>query len=369
MVHRTARGAPRYRDDYCCGTPGGEMTAAPMGLDLARVAAALTEAGIELAGPLTLELIAGGRSNLTFRATDGTRRWVLRRRPWAGLTPGAHDVAREYRVTSALWGTGVPVPRPLLLCTDDEVLGAPFTLVDFVDGRTFRTQDELAALGEAEVAAAEAVLIEVLARLHAVVPAQVGLGDFGRPGYLQRQVSLWMRQYALVCAEPARDVERLHAALAARVPDSEQMAVVHGDYRIDNVLLDPIDAGRIAAVVDWELSTLGDPRADLAMTCMYRHPTFDYVVGAPAAATSSRFGTVDTIAALYSDTTGDDLGDWPFYRALAAFKLAVIVEGIHHRAAVGGGDISAPPAVAQAVPDLVAEGLSLLSTPRTRETL
>jgi aminoglycoside phosphotransferase (APT) family kinase protein len=331
------------------------------GLDLDRVAERLAVAGVDPAGPLTAELIAGGRSNLTYRINDGVSSWVLRRPPLAGLTPGAHDVAREHRIATALSGTDVPIAEPVLLCEDQEVIGAPFTVVAYVHGRTFRTRDDLETLTDVEVRSAAAALVEVLASLHRLVPSDVGLGTFGRPGYVARQIDLWRRQWELVATGPSADLERLHTRLRDRLPAERPLAIVHGDYRIDNTLIDPRDAGCVRAVVDWEMAALGDARADLAMTCIYRHPAFDFVVGQPAAATSDRFESADAMAHHYATVTSDDLGDWPFYRALAAYKLAVIAAGIRHRADAGGGDDSVPDDVARAVPELLEFGLDLLT--------
>lgn len=334
------------------------------GLDLQAVREYLLAQGVELVGDLRAELIAGGRSNLTFRLADDRSRWVLRRPPLAGLTPAAHDVAREHRVTGALDGTAVPVAKPVLLCTDETVIGAPFTVVAHVDGRTLRTQDDLSTLGDAELLRCSDELMRVLGALHRVGPDEVGLGALGRPGYVERQVALWRRQWELVSAGPSDDLERLHGLLVERIPAEQPLSVVHGDFRIDNTLVDPHDAGRVLAVVDWELATLGDARADLAMTCGYRHPAFDLVIGAPAASTSDRLPTADRMAQQYAVSVDDDLGDWPFYQAFAAFKMAVIFEGIRHRAAEGDGGGDTPSTVGQAVPEFVAHGLAALHARR-----
>jgi aminoglycoside phosphotransferase (APT) family kinase protein len=336
------------------------VTALP-GLDLDALSAHLRARGVELAGPLTAELIAGGRSNLTYAVTDGASRWVVRRPPLAGLTASAHDMAREYRVTSALQGTAVPVARPVSLCEDASVLGAPFTVVEWVDGVVVRDRDDLAALSDDVLQRTTDGLVEVLVALHAVDVAAVGLTGFGRPdGFLTRQVALWRRQWDQVHTREFPDLERLHALLADRVPASSEVAVVHGDYRIDNAILDRADPGTVRAVVDWELSTIGDPLTDVALMCVYRHPALDVVLGIPAAWTSPRLPAPDALAQAYTRGSGRDLGDWPFYLGLAHLKLAVIAEGIAHRAHAGADAGRDARRAAEAVPGLVAAGLDAL---------
>lgn len=331
------------------------------GLDLDALRAYLAAQGVAFAGPLQAELIAGGRSNLTYAVTDGASRWVVRRPPLAGLTASAHDMVREWRVTSALQGTPVPVARPVALCEDDSVLGAPFTVVEWVDGIVVRDQEDLAALSDDQVQRTTGGLVEVLVALHAVDVAAVGLTGFGRPeGFLTRQVALWRRQWEQVRTRDFPDLERLQARLADTVPASSAAAVVHGDYRIDNAILDRSDPAKVRAVVDWELSTLGDPLTDVALMCVYRHPALDVILGIPAAWTSPRLPSADALAENYARVSGRDLGDWPFYLALAHLKLAVIAEGIAHRAHAGADAGRDAARAAEAVPELVAAGLDAL---------
>ena len=285
----------------------------PPGLDLAALQVQLTEWGVDPAGPLQAELIAGGRSNLTFAVTDGASRWVVRRPPLAGLTSSAHDMAREWRVTRALRSTPVPVAGAIGLCEDDGVLGAPFTVVEWVDGVVVRDRDDLAALSDDQVQGTTEALVDVLVALHEVDIAAVGLGDFGRPaGFLGRQVALWRRQWEQVRTRDLPDLERLHTLLTERVPESSAVTIVHGDYRIDNVILDQGDPTAVRAVVDWELSTLGDPLTDVALMCVYRHPALDVVLGLPAAWSSPRLPSSDALAESYARRAGRDLGDWAF---------------------------------------------------------
>jgi aminoglycoside phosphotransferase (APT) family kinase protein len=331
------------------------------GLDLDALFGHLAGEGVPLAGPLRAELIAGGRSNLTFAVTDGASRWVVRRPPLAGLTASAHDMVREWRVTAALQATPVPVARGVSLCEDSSVLGAPFTVVEWVEGVVVRDRDDLDALSDEEVDRAMGALIEVLAALHAVDVDAVGLGDFGRPhGFLGRQVSLWRRQWEQVHTRELPDLERLHERLANSVPDEAGATIVHGDYRIDNAILDRSDPATVRAVVDWELSTLGDPLTDVALMCVYRHPALDVILGIPAAWTSRRLPSPDTLAETYVRAAGRELDDWPFYLGLAHLKLAVIAEGIAHRARAGADAGRDALRAAEAVPELVAAGLESL---------
>src|SRR5690606_3559549 len=256
------------------GSPRGrEMTAVHEGLDLAVLERFLADSGVTVQGELRAELISGGKSNLTYGLLDEKSHWVLRRPPTTGLTPSAHDVARGFRSTSALKGTGVPVAPTVVQCEDDSVMGAPFTVVEFVDGRVVRSKADLDALGDDEIDRCVGELVRIIAELHNVDFEAVGLGGLGRPdGYVTRQVKLWASQWGRVKTRELPDLERLRAAVAGSIPESPAPSIVHGGYRIDNTILHPNDPARVVAVVDWELSTLGDPLTDLAMMCVYRHP-------------------------------------------------------------------------------------------------
>ncbi|MCH9709312.1 MAG: phosphotransferase family protein [Actinomycetia bacterium] len=334
------------------------------GLDLAALDRHLREAGIPRSGGLRAELIAGGRSNLTFLVFDDASRWVLRRPPLHGLTPSAHDMAREYRVVAALAGTPVPVAPAVTLRNDDSVLGAPFQMVEYVPGRVVRHSAELEALGDrATIESCVDALIKVLADLHSVDPDAVGLGDFGKPsGYLERQVRRWGSQWDLVKndADPCdEDVRKLHAQLAQAIPPQSRTAIVHGDYRIDNTILDADDPTKVVAVLDWEMSTLGDPLSDAALMCVYRHPTF-HLVHADAAWASELIPDADELAQKYSRAAGQPLDHWAFYMALAYFKLAIIGAGIAYRARASGVTEDTDK-VGEAVAPLIAAGLAELS--------
>ncbi|WP_407686166.1 phosphotransferase family protein [Mycobacterium sp. HUMS_1102779] len=313
------------------------MTSAdqPEGLDLAGLDRYLRSLGIERDGELRAEFISGGRSNLTFRVYDDKADWLVRRPPLHGLTPSAHDMAREYRVVAALRDTPVPVARAIALCEDESVLGAPFQVVEFVAGQVVRRRAQLESLSHTVIDGCVDSLIRVLVDLHRVDPDAVGLGDFGKPsGYLERQVRRWGAQWELVRLPDDHrdaDVQRLHAGLRDWIPDQSRTSIVHGDYRIDNTILDAEDPTRVLAVVDWELSTLGDPLSDAALMCVYRDPALDLIVNAQAAWTSPLLPTADELADRYSLASGWPLAHWEFYMALAYFKLAIIAAGIDFR--------------------------------------
>jgi aminoglycoside phosphotransferase (APT) family kinase protein len=333
----------------------------PEGLDLPALRAYLDTAGPGTAGPLSGALLQGGRSNLTYRVTDGVSTWVARRPPLGGLTPSAHDMGREFRVMRALRDTGVPVPRTVALCEDASVLGTPFSVVEYVPGRVLRSHADLHSLSLAEITGCAHALIDELARLHAVPYEAVGLADFGRPGgYLTRQVDRWRDQWARVGTRPLADMDRLHTRLAKAVPTESGASVVHGDYRVDNAILDAMDPGSIRAIIDWEMATLGDPLADLGLHLVYRDPAFDPVLGGAAASTSERLPSVRELAERYACGSGRDLAALGFYLGLGYFKIAVIAEGIHARHLKGLTLGAGFETVGEAVPRLVAAGLRAL---------
>lgn len=337
------------------------------GLDPAALRHYLIAHDVPVRGELAVELIAGGRSNLTFKVSDDVSAWVVRRPPLGGLTPSAHDVGREFVVTRGLFGTRVPIAEPIAFDADGTVCGAPLTVTEFVTGRVFRHKDDLGVLADEELAANASALVRILVDLHAVDYRAVGLESFGRPaGFLERQVRLWARQWELVKTRDDDDavdgdVAKLAAALAEAIPLGSESSVVHGDFRIDNTLCDPEQAGVIRTVVDWELSTLGDPLTDIALMCAYRSPAFDLVFGHPAAWTSSRLPSADALAEQYAQLSGRDLGQWNFYLALANFKIGVIAEGITHRAQHGAGNVLHADEAAQAAPEFIAAARKALN--------
>ncbi|HEX2313714.1 MAG TPA: phosphotransferase family protein [Thermomonospora sp.] len=334
----------------------GAVAAEVPGVDVPRLNGWLETALPGAGGVAAIRLIAGGRSNLTYGITlaDG-RRIVLRRPPLGHVLPTAHDMGREHRVLSALAaGTGVPVPTPLAFCADEAVVGAPFYLMDHVDGRVLRTVEDAADVTPEQARALSERLAEVLAAIHLVDVEAAGLGDFGRPsGYLERQLRRWGQQWersreAILATGASRDLpayDRLVTRLGELLPADGPARLVHGDYRLDNALARIEPRPEIAAVVDWEMSTLGDPLADLGLTLVYwadagdeerqRIPVGSTVTAAPGFLDRRGF------AARYADITGFDLAGLDFYVAFACFKLAVILEGIHARylqnATVGEG--------------------------------
>jgi aminoglycoside phosphotransferase (APT) family kinase protein len=335
------------------------------GLDLNALDRHLRSVDIPRSGDLRGEFISGGRSNMTFLVYDDASKWALRRPPLHGLIPSAHDMAREYRVVAALADTPVPVARAVTLRNDDSVLGAPFQMVEYVAGRVVRRTDQLEALGDANtINDCVDALIKVLADLHSLDPDAVGLGDFGKPtGYLERQVRRWGGQWGLVRTEHDTcdaDVKRLYSALTEAIPSQSRTAIVHGDYRIDNTVLDSQDATKVLAVLDWEMSTLGDPISDAALMCVYRHPMFN-LVHADAAWSSPLIPSADELAHRYSLAAGVGLDHWEFYMALAYFKLAIIAAGISYRGREGGGVADDTDEVAEAVGPLISAGLETLS--------
>ena len=331
------------------------------GMDIAALRKFLLKVGVDVDGELRVELISGGRSNLTFKAYDDASTWIVRRPPTSGLTPSAHDMAREYKVTAGLQNTAVPVATTIAFDADGVALGAPCTVVEFVDGSVIRDQVELASMSDEEVTASAHGLVDVLADLHGVDYQAVGLGNFGRPeGFLARQVKLWAGQWERVKTRDIPDVATLHAALSAAVPTTSAASIVHGDFRIDNTILDTQDPAVVRAVVDWEMSTLGDPLSDVALMCVYREPIFDLVLGMSAAWTSPRLPSADDLAQRYAATSGRDLASWNFYLALANFKLGIIGEGITHRALLGSDSGSGAARAADATPEFMSAGLRAL---------
>ncbi|MET0136728.1 MAG: phosphotransferase family protein [Kibdelosporangium sp.] len=297
------------------------------GLDLDRLSGRLGD------GPLQAERVEGGRSNLTYIVTDGTSKWVVRRPPLGHVLPTAHDMAREYRVITALRDTDVPVPGTLLLCEDTEVLGAPFYVMEYMPGIPYRSREELGKLGPERTRGIALSLVDTLVDLHAVRPDAVGLGDFGRPeGYLERQLRRWGKQLAASRSRDLPGIDRLHDRLAERIPVSKQATILHGDYRLDNTLV--LD-DKITAVLDWEMSTLGDPLADVGLMVAYstRAAPDDAVIANVSAAPG--YPSSDEVIARYAERSGRDVSDLDWYIAFAFFKLAVITEGIYFRFSQG----------------------------------
>ncbi|TDB88737.1 phosphotransferase family protein [Actinomadura sp. KC216] len=303
----------------------------PPGLDLGRLGDWMSLTVPGAGGPLEARLIAGGKSNLTYEVTGGTGTWIVRRPPLGHRLATAHDMAREYRVMAALQATGVPVPRTYALCQDEDVLGAPFYVMERVRGRTYRFAAELAPLGPDRAREISTALVDTLAMLHRVEPGAVGLDGFGRPeGFLARQVSRWKAQFDASRTRDLPAADELHARLSADVPAESATGIVHGDYRLDNVLVD--DRDRPAAVIDWEMATLGDPLTDVALLTVYGRlggaATGDSIVDV---ASAPGYLSEAEIIERYAAHSGRDMSRFGFYLGLASYKLAAILEGIHHR--------------------------------------
>lgn len=341
----------------------GPSPSHPRGLDLEQLRGHLDRVRPGLvAGPLTGRLIEGGRSNLTYEVGDGVSRWVVRRPPLGHVLATAHDMRREHRVIAALHGTAVPVPRPLLLCEDEAVLGAPFYVMEFVDGVPFRTAGELAALGPERTRRAVLGLVDTLVDLHAVDPDAVGLGDFGRPeGFLDRQLRRWGKQLAASRGRELAGIDELHASLGRSLPRSPTATVVHGDFRLDNVLIGgPDDA--IRAVLDWEMSTLGDPLTDLGLLVMYSSDLG--LTRSPVSTTSGAPGhpAPAELIERYAARSGRDTSEIAWYTAFAWFKLAVILDGIHYRFTLGQTVGAGFDRIGELVPVFIEHGLTTLTT-------
>lgn len=275
-------------------------------------------------------LVAGGRSNLTYRISTTIGQLALRRPPHGERSATAHDVGREYTIMSSLAGTSVPVPAPRGFCDDISVLGAPFYLADFIHGHVIRSAPEAAALPLGVRAAVADRLVATLFAIHTVDLESTGLASLARPGdYIQRQLRRWSRQHGDV-ADPSPALTRLHAKLSANAPAPGTMALIHGDYRLDNVILD--GAGRIEAVLDWELATIGDPLADLAsLFITWAGPASEVLHHDGGPTTVPGFGPPEKVLECYEELSGRPLRDFDFYEAFAYWRQACILEGVVDR--------------------------------------
>lgn len=295
--------------------------------------------------PLSVGQVRGGMSNPTFILTDGaSRRYVLRKKPPGKLLPSAHAVDREFRVISALWSTAVPVAKPQVLCQDATVIGTDFYIMDFVDGRVFRNY-ELPDMTPAQRREIYTAMIDVVAALHQIDFRVVGLEDYGRVGgYMSRQLRRWVQQYEASRTDDIPAMERLMVWLPAHLPDDTETTIVHGDFRLENMIFHHTEP-HVLAVVDWELSTLGAPLSELAYNCLpYYVPdewrgditTIDFTsYGIPSEA---------EYVARYCERTGrGDISAWTFYVVFSLFRLAAIVQGVYKRGL--DGNASSPEAV------------------------
>lgn len=317
----------------------------------------LVQQGMDLPDDQYFEVLFGGKSNLTYRFDAPGGQYVLRRPPLGRAISTAHDMGREYRVMTALQHTEVPVPRTVHRCENIEVIGAPFYIMEYVEGATFRTRDQLESVGAKRARRISESMIDTLVALHEVNIAEVGLADFGRPnGYLARQVRRWMAQLDATRTRDLVGLVELYNLLESHVPASGDGGLVHGDFRLDNLLIDGFD--RVVATIDWELSTLGDPLADLGMLLVYQRVAemgLDYV-GADASRATGYLSEKE-IVDRYTLGRARENVSLDFVIALSFFKLAAIREGIHYRyvngQTVGDGFVT----VGDTVPYLVNEGL------------
>jgi aminoglycoside phosphotransferase (APT) family kinase protein len=315
----------------------GTTSEAVEGVDIARVTGWF-EANIDgVEPPLAFALIPGGHSNLTFDVIDAAGgRFVLRRPPLRQVLATAHDMAREHRIIAALGPTDVPVPPALGLCTDPEVTGAPFYVMAHVEGNVIRDVKAARALLDVDGRGrASESLVDVLARIHSVDPAAVGLGDLGRTeGYIARQLKRWHGQWEQSKTRELPAVDEVHDRLRDRIPDQGAATIVHGDYRLDNCVVD--EWGRVVAVLDWEICTLGDPLADVGLLLVYWTEPDDEVSALLDGATAVEgFASRAEVLARYAARSGREVSAIDFYVAFAYWKLACILEGVYARY-VGG---------------------------------
>lgn len=329
------RDAPAH-EAVATRTPASGPVAQRHALDARRLARYLRSHVGNFTGELRIEQFGGGQSNPTYLAQAGENRYVLRRKPPGALLPSAHAVEREYRVIAALAGSGVPVARSRALCEDPEVIGTAFYLMEYVEGRIF-WDPSMPGLAPGERAALFDELNRVIATLHSLDPAALGLADFGRPGnYLARQIDRWTRQYRASETERIEAMDRLIEWLPGALPPGEETRIVHGDYRIDNVIFHPREP-RILAVIDWELSTLGHPLADFAYHAMAWRLSpgeFRGLLGHDLAALG--IPAEDEYVRSYCRRTGREaIGHWDYYLAYNMFRLAAILQGVMARALQG----------------------------------
>ena len=285
------------------------------------------------AGPLSVRQFSGGQSNPTFKLTTPARNFVLRKKPPGKLLPSAHMIEREYRVFTALADTDVPVPKAHLLCEDASIIGTPFYVMDFIEGRVF-TDNTLQELAPAERTQVYDEMNRVLAALHSVDYVAKGLTDYGKPGnYFERQVRRWSDQYLASKTDEIASMENLMVYLKENLPQDETTTIVHGDYQLYNLMYHPTEC-RVLAVLDWELSTLGHPMADLAYNCMKYHQAGEFAPLVFGGQTG--IPTEEEFVAQYCERTGRNRVDnWDFYLAFSFFRLAAIVQGVYKRGLQG----------------------------------
>ena len=307
--------------------------------------------------PVHVTKVGQGRSNLTFLVERGEDSWILRRPPMGDLPETAHDMLREHRVLSALAATDVRAPRPVALCADRDVLGQPFYLMEPVEGVVIR--DALPPAFAEDVDARAGLgfeMVDALAELHLVDPAAIGLGDLGRPeGYTARQVARWTKQWGSMKTRELEDVDAVRDWLEAHLPVSSPAAIVHGDYKMDNVVFGERPPARLAAVLDWEMATLGDPLADLGyLMVFWPEPGEETIHGLEVPTQLPGFPRREELLARYEDRTGFAMTDLTFYRTLALWKLAILSEGLYKRYLAGKSDTDWPAVLEAGVPRMAA---------------
>ncbi|HXS35023.1 MAG TPA: phosphotransferase family protein [Solirubrobacterales bacterium] len=311
---------------------------APEGIDRGGVEAWFAEHVPSVQLPLSFDRISGGHSNLTYGVRDaGSGRWALRRPPLGKRLGSAHDMGREHRVVSALAPTPVPVAPIVGLCEDESVNDAPFYVMEFVEGPILRGLAEAEAFpDEADRKAIGERVVDTLVEIHAVDPDAAGLGELGRKeDYVARQLHRWQGQWEKSKTRELPAIDAVHARLAARIPAQGPATIVHGDYRLDNMILTP--SGEVAAVVDWELCTLGDPLADVGLLMVYWPEAGEELVALGQPATlAPGFPKREQLKARYAERSGRDLAQLDFFIALGYWKLAIILEGVYARYAAGG---------------------------------
>jgi aminoglycoside phosphotransferase (APT) family kinase protein len=318
--------------------PGTRPTTGRHRFDEARLAAWLERNLPGCAGPLAVSQFASGQSNPTFHLRSAAGEHVLRKQPPGGLVESAHAIDREYRVLSALASSDVPVPRTRIYCADAEVIGTPFYVMDYQPGRIF-ADPLLPGMTPNERAGIYDAMNDALARLHNFDWNGNGLGDFGRPTqYVARQIARWRRQYSAATTEPVPVMDELGDWLAANVPSRESAAIAHGDFRIGNLIFDEREA-RVVAILDWELSTIGEPLCDLSFNCMTYHlPAADPVAAGFAGVDIAALGIpseADYLAAYARRTGRAEVPDWRFYMAFSLYRTAAIQHGVYRRALAG----------------------------------
>ncbi|MDO9410900.1 phosphotransferase family protein [Patulibacter sp.] len=348
------------------GTQGPTPPMGPSGIDVPKVTAWLQDVLPAAAAPFTFTRIGDGRSNLTFRVADTAgAAWILRRPPLGPRLRGAHDMVREHRLLAALHPAGVRVPEPLGLCEDEAVTGAPFYLMELAEGTVVTGNADLEAFSPEDRATASRSMVAALAELHAVDVDAVGLGDLSRhEGYAERQLKGWWRQWEASKTREVPAIDRVRDLLAAAVPDQRRVGVVHGDYKLENVVLGA--DGEVVAILDWELCTLGDPVADLGTLMTYwieSGDPSDWALGGSDAPTSAEgFLTRAEMAEAYSAATGDPLDGLPFFEAQGCWKLAIILQGVIRRFRDTPENANADPDVLEPTLDSLADRAERIAT-------